>query len=78
MTRAIPSSRAADRRLLRQLSVAVLLKLLVLVALWWFFVREQRVAVDAAAVAAQQVLPGAPTDAAASTAGTTLSKPSKE
>lgn len=66
-TSAMPPSRTSDRRLLRQLTLAVLLKLLVLFALWWFFVRGQRVAVDAAAVATQQLLPGPATGAAHAT-----------
>ena len=35
-----------DRRLTRHLAVAVLLKLVALVVLWQFFVRDQRIAVD--------------------------------
>ena len=41
-----------DRRLLRNLALAILIKLLLLSALWWMFVRDQRVQVDAAVVAA--------------------------
>ncbi|HJV52704.1 MAG TPA: hypothetical protein VJ652_14650 [Noviherbaspirillum sp.] len=41
-----------DRRLLRNLALAILIKLLLLSALWWMFVRDQRVQVDAAAMAA--------------------------
>jgi hypothetical protein len=36
-----------DRRLARHLAIAVLLKLLALTALWWLFIREARVEVDA-------------------------------
>jgi len=36
-----------DKTLVRKLVIAVLIKLVVLVALWWGFVREQRVTVDA-------------------------------
>jgi hypothetical protein len=36
-----------DRRLFRHLGVAVLAKLVVLVALWWVFVRDVRMQVDA-------------------------------
>jgi 4-amino-4-deoxy-L-arabinose transferase-like glycosyltransferase len=41
-----------DRRLVRHLAIAVALKLAVLAALWWAFVRDERVSVDAAATAA--------------------------
>lgn len=41
----------SDRRLLRHLTAAVLIKLAVLVALWWAFVRDARVPVDPAAAA---------------------------
>ncbi len=36
----------ADRRLLRQLIIAVLIKIIVLTALWWLFVRDARIEVD--------------------------------
>lgn len=36
----------ADRRLLRHLITAVVIKLVVLTALWWLFIRDARVAVD--------------------------------
>jgi len=42
-----------DRHLLRKLAAVLLLKLLVLTALWWGFVRDQRVPVDAARAALQ-------------------------
>jgi multidrug resistance efflux pump len=42
-----------ERRLLRQLVTAVLIKLVVLVVLWWAFVRDARVSVDTDDVAAQ-------------------------
>ncbi|MCL6482746.1 MULTISPECIES: cytochrome oxidase putative small subunit CydP [Janthinobacterium] len=35
-----------DHRLLRQLIIAVLIKIIVLTALWWAFVRDARVSVD--------------------------------
>ncbi len=41
----------ADRRLLRQLIIAVLIKIIVLTALWWLFVRDERVNVDGDGVA---------------------------
>lgn len=42
-----------ERRLLRHLVIAVLIKLVVLVVLWWAFVRDARVSVDTDRVAAQ-------------------------
>jgi len=49
-----------DRRLLRHLVIAVLLKLALLVALWWAFVRESRVDIDADRAAARIGAPAAP------------------
>lgn len=40
-----------DRRLVRHLAIAVVLKLLVLCVLWWAFVRDVRVTTDAAQTA---------------------------
>jgi len=37
----------SDRRLLRHLMLAIGVKLMLLAALWWWFVRDARVAVDA-------------------------------
>ena len=42
-----------DKKLLRKLSLVLLVKFAVLAALWWGFVREQRVTVDGDSVAAQ-------------------------
>jgi len=42
-----------DKTLVRKLVIVLLVKLVVLLALWWIFVREQRVAVDADAAATQ-------------------------
>jgi hypothetical protein len=42
-----------DKTLVRKLAVVLVIKLAVLTALWWSFVREQRVAVDGERVAAQ-------------------------
>ncbi|WP_292935072.1 cytochrome oxidase putative small subunit CydP [Noviherbaspirillum sp.] len=36
-----------DRRLLLELSIVLILKMLLLFALWWVFVRDERVNVDA-------------------------------
>lgn len=48
-----------DRTLVRKLAFVLVLKLVVLVALWWFFVNEQRVAVDGAGIATQLLGPAA-------------------
>ncbi len=42
-----------DKPLARNLALVLLLKLALLLALWWGFVREQRVPVDADKIAAQ-------------------------
>ncbi|MEO8546559.1 MAG: cytochrome oxidase putative small subunit CydP [Burkholderiaceae bacterium] len=42
-----------DHRLLRHLVIAVVVKLLILGALWWFFFRDSRVTVDAESSAQQ-------------------------
>lgn len=49
---------------MRHLALAVALKLMVLLALWWFFVRDQRVSPDAADVAAQWMNQSTPTGGA--------------
>ncbi len=41
-----PGMKAAQDRLVRHLVIAVALKLAVLTALWWAFVRDERVGVD--------------------------------
>jgi len=41
-----------DSRLLRHLALAIAIKLLVLAVLWWAFVRDTRVEVDAVRAAA--------------------------
>jgi hypothetical protein len=51
-----------DKTLARKLALVLLLKLALLLALWWGFVREQRVTVDADEVAVQ-LLQGVPTPA---------------
>lgn len=40
-----------EQRLLRHLIIAVLLKLIVLIVLWWTFVRDARVYIDTEMVA---------------------------
>jgi multidrug resistance efflux pump len=44
-----------DRTLVRKLATVLVIKLVVLVALWWWFVREQRVPVDTNATASQML-----------------------
>jgi hypothetical protein len=44
-----------DRLLLRKLATVLVMKLLVLTALWWGFVRDQRVPVDTDTTAAQML-----------------------
>lgn len=48
---------AADRRLVREILVVVLVKLALLGALWWGFVREARVPVSQGEMATQLVAP---------------------
>ena len=50
-----------DKTLVRKLAVVLVLKFVVLAVLWWGFVREQRVTLDADSVAAQFLQsPGTP------------------
>jgi hypothetical protein len=49
-----------DKTLARKLALVLLLKLALLLALWWGFVREQHMTVDSDQVAAQ-LLQGGPT-----------------
>jgi len=44
-----------DRLLLRKLATVLVIKLLVLMGLWWGFVREQQVPVDPHAAARQML-----------------------
>jgi hypothetical protein len=44
-----------DRTLVRKLAFVLVIKLVVLVALWWGFVRDQRVPVDVDAAASQML-----------------------
>ncbi|MBK1687562.1 cytochrome oxidase putative small subunit CydP [Rubrivivax gelatinosus] len=47
----------ADHRLLRHLALAVLVKLVLLAGLWWLFVRDARVDVDADTAALRVTAP---------------------
>lgn len=44
-----------DRRLVRELVVVVVIKLALLTALWWVFVRDARVTVDPEAMTAHAI-----------------------
>ena len=55
----------SNKYLVNKLAIALVLKLVILMALWWVFVRDQHVAVDDNVVAAQLLQP-----ALASTQGT--------
>jgi hypothetical protein len=52
----------SDKTLVKKLVVVLVIKLVALVALWWFFVREQHVQVDSNSVTTQFLAP-APTQA---------------
>ena len=47
----------SDQTLLKKLALVLVLKLAILLAIWWVFVRQQSVAVDASGVAAQLLQP---------------------
>jgi hypothetical protein len=62
MVKAMPPMNTKDLHLLRKLSTVLVIKLLVLTALWWGFVREQRVPVDTDRAAIRLLgAPSAPT-----------------
>ena len=50
---------SADQGLLRHIVVVVVIKLVLITALWWAFIRDSKVAVDPAAMAAQLSTPAA-------------------
>ena len=47
----------SDQTLIKKLALVLVLKLAILLAIWWVFVRQQSVAVDASCVAAQLLQP---------------------
>jgi Tfp pilus assembly protein PilO len=49
----------SDKTLVKKLAIVLVLKLIVLLALWWFVVRENRVSIDERS-AAEQLLSSAP------------------
>lgn len=46
-----------DRRLVREITVVIVVKLMLITALWWAFIRDAKVAVNPGAMAAQVVAP---------------------
>jgi len=46
-----------DRALVKKLALVLVIKLALLIALWWVFVRDQRVSVDGEGVATQLLGP---------------------
>ena len=62
-----PVDRPLDRRLTRHLAFAVAVKLLLLVGMWWFLVRDSAVDADTEQTAEHLL---APTAANANTSGT--------
>ena len=46
-----------DRRLVREITLVIVLKLILITALWWAFIGDAMVAVDPGAMAAQVVAP---------------------
>jgi hypothetical protein len=47
----------SDKKLVKKLAVVLVLKLAILIGLWWVFVRDHRIAVDGNSVAAQFLTP---------------------
>lgn len=52
----------ADKTLLKKLAYVLVIKLILLIALWWFFIRDQKVAVDENSVANQFLSPVSTTE----------------
>jgi hypothetical protein len=67
--------KAARDPLVRHLAIAVALKLAVLCALWWAFIRDERVGVDIDRAAAHLVVSGAPETAPARTTSPSGAQP---
>ncbi|AWI80491.1 MAG: hypothetical protein CVU19_11060 [Betaproteobacteria bacterium HGW-Betaproteobacteria-13] len=49
----MPQAALSDRKLVRELVLVVLIKLVLITALWWVFVREEKVPVAPDSVAAR-------------------------
>lgn len=54
----IPFMKPADQVLVRRLAVVLVIKLVLLFGLWWGFVRNQQVPVDAQGMATQALVQG--------------------
>ena len=52
------SMKLADQLLVKRLGVVLVIKLVLLFGLWWGFVRDQQVTVDANGMAAQELVRG--------------------
>lgn len=52
----------ADKTLVKKLVCVLVIKLILLIALWWFFIRDQKVAVDDNSVANQFLSPVSTTE----------------
>ena len=46
-----------DRRLVREITMVIVIKLMLITALWWAFIRDAKVPVDPSAMAAQVATP---------------------
>lgn len=55
------SMKPADHMLVKRLGVVLAIKLVLLFGLWWGFVRDQRVTVDASGMANQALVSGVAT-----------------
>ena len=51
----------SDQGLLRHLTLVLVIKLVLITALWWVFIRDAKVAVDPGAMAAQVLAPASKT-----------------
>lgn len=52
----------ADKTLVKKLVYVLVIKLILLIALWWFFIRDQKVMVDENSVANQFLSPVSTTE----------------
>ncbi|MCK9258979.1 MAG: hypothetical protein RBT39_03985 [Azoarcus sp.] len=55
----MPQASLSDRKLVRELVLIVLIKLVLITALWWVFVREEKVPVVPDSIAARFAPPAA-------------------
>lgn len=47
----------ADRKLVRDITFVIVIKLIFITALWWAFIRDAKVSVDAGTMASQMAAP---------------------